>query len=294
VSPSKTTCAVLFVDISGSTRLYETIGDEQALARVGRSLAMLSRVCADCAGKVVKTAGDGAMCMFETADAALRASRLMQEKSAEQVDPGAPGLSIHIGCHFGPVLEKAGDLFGDTVNLAARVAGLAKSGQIITTADTVARLSPALAERTRKLDGVPVKGKREAVTIYEFLWQDSDELTALSTRIDHGHAAQLTLAHEDRTWRFDGPGELTLGRDGACDIAVGDRKASRVHARVERRRDRFVLVDHSSNGTWVQIAGEAEVVVLRREELMLRGRGLIGLGHSPLDGQGAPVQFVCA
>jgi hypothetical protein len=141
---------------------------------------------------------------------------------------------------------------------------------------------------------VPVKGKREAVTIYEFLWQDSDELTALSTRIDHGHAAQLTLAHEDRTWRFDGPGELTLGRDGACDIAVGDRKASRVHARVERRRDRFVLVDHSSNGTWVQIAGEAEVVVLRREELMLRGRGLIGLGHSPLDGQGAPVQFVCA
>jgi len=291
--PSKATCAVLFVDISGSTRLYETIGDEQALARVGRSLAMLSGVCADCGGKVIKTAGDGAMCMFETADAALRASRLMQEKTAEQLEPGAPGLGIHIGCHFGPVLENAGDLFGDTVNLAARVAGLAKSGQIITTADTVARLSPALAERARKLDGVPVKGKRKAVMIFEFLWQDSDDLTALSTRIVEGRAASLTLAYEGRTWRFEGPGELTLGRDGTCDVAVGDRKASRLHARVERRRDKFVLVDQSSNGTWVQIAGETEVVVLRREELMLRASGLIGLGHSPADGQGAPVKFSC-
>jgi len=293
MSPNHAICAVLFVDISGSTRLYETLGDEQALARVGRSLAMLSRVCADCAGKVIKTAGDGAMCMFETADAALRAASLMQEKTSEQLEPGAPGLDIHIGCHFGPVLENAGDLFGDTVNLAARVAGLAKSGQIITTADTVAHLSPVLAERTRKLDGVPVKGKREMVTIFEFLWQDTDELTALSTRIDQGRAARLTLVYEDRNWRFEGPGELTLGRDGTCDIAVGDRKASRLHARVERRRDRFVLIDHSSNGTWVQIAGEPEVVVLRREELMLRASGLIGLGHSPLDDQGAAVQFDC-
>jgi len=294
MSPSHATRAVLFVDISGSTRLYETLGDEQALARVARSIAMLCRVCADCDGKVVKTAGDGAMCVFETADAALRASRLMQEKSAEQVDLDEPGLSIHIGCHFGPVLETGADLFGDTVNLAARVAGLAKSGQIITTADTVARLSPALAERTRRLDVVPVKGKRAVVTIYEFLWQDTDELTALSTRIDQRRSSQLTLVHEERTWRFEGPGELTLGRDGTCDIAVGDRKASRLHARVERRRDRFVLIDQSSNGTWVQVAGEPEVVVLRREELMLRARGLIGLGHSPLDDQGAPVQFVCA
>lgn len=294
MSPSQANCAVLFVDISGSTRLYETLGDHEALARVGRTIALLAKVCAECGGRVIKTAGDGAMCMFETADAALRASRLMQEKCAEQLEPGTPGLGIHVGCHFGPVLENAGDLFGDTVNLAARVAGLAKSGQIITTADTVARLSPALAERARKLDGVPVKGKRDAVTIFEFLWQaDSDELTALGTRVDQGRAARLALAYEGRTWRFEGPGELSFGRDGACDVVVGDRKASRLHGRIERRRDKFVLIDQSSNGTWVQFTGEAEVVVLRREELMLRGSGLIGVGHSPADGEGAPLTFSC-
>jgi len=293
MTPTHATGAVLFVDISGSTRLYETLGDEQALARVGRSLALIARVCEECGGKVIRTTGDGALCMFETADAALRASRLMQEKTDQQQEPGEPGLGIHIGCHFGPLLASGGDLYGDTVNLAARVAGLAKVGQIITTADTIDKLSPALAEQARKLDRVPVKGKQEAVTIFEFLWQDSDELTAYGTRPDYGLAARIVLRYEGREWRFEGPGDLSFGRDGACDVVVGDRKASRQHARIERRRDKFVLADHSSNGTWVWFAGETENVVLRREELMLRASGLIGLGHSPTDGQGAPVEFSC-
>jgi class 3 adenylate cyclase len=287
------TRAVLFVDLSGSTQLYETIGDERALAMVDRLLSMIARVCVDCSGRVVKNTGDGAMCMFETADAALRASRLMQEKTEEQHEPGQPGLGIHIGCHFGAVLEKDGDLYGDTVNLAARVAGLAKVTQVITTADTVAMLSGALAERTRQILSVPVKGKQKAVTIFEFLWRDTEDLTALGTRSEHGRITRLVLRYEGREWRFEGPGEFSIGRDGGCDIVVGDRKASRQHARIERRRDKFVLADHSSNGTWVRFAGEAEVVVLRREELMLRASGIIGLGHSPADAEGAPVEFTC-
>jgi hypothetical protein len=191
------------------------------------------------------------------------------------------------------VLEKDGDLYGDTVNLAARVAGLAKVTQVITTADTVGMLSGALAERTRQILSVPVKGKQKAVTIFEFLWRDTEDLTALGTRSEHGRITRLVLRYEGREWRFEGPGEFSIGRDGGCDIVVGDRKASRQHARIERRRDKFVLADHSSNGTWVRFAGEAEVVVLRREELMLRASGIIGLGHSPADAEGAPVEFTC-
>jgi class 3 adenylate cyclase len=292
-SPLQAEGAVLFADISGSTRLFETLGDERAAACVGRALGILARVCADCGGRVIRTTGDGALCLFETADAALSASRLMQEKTEQQQDLDEPHPGIHIGCHFGPLLESAGDLYGDAVNLAARVAGLAQAGQVITTADTVARLSPALAERTRKLDLVPVKGKRTAVTIYEFLWRDVEDITVLGTRTESGRAAHLLLRYEGREWRFEGPGELSLGRDHACDIVVGGRKASRRHARIERRRDRFVLADHSSNGTWVQFSGETEVVVVRREELLLRASGLIGFGHHPDDEQDAPVAFFC-
>lgn len=290
--PKQAAGAVLFADISGSTRLYETLGDELAVERVGNSLALLARVCNDCGGRVIRTTGDGALCLFGTADAALRASRLMQEKTDEQRELG-PGPGIHIGCHFGPVIEQAGDLYGDAVNLAARVAGLAKVGQIVTTEDTFNMLSPELAQRARKLIRVSVKGKQAPVTIFEFLWRDSEDITALSTFTDHGRAVRLVIQYESREWHFEGPGELSIGRDDGCDIVVGDRKASRRHARVERRRNNFVLVDQSSNGTWVQVSGEAEETVLRRDELILRASGVIGLGHSPADEQGAPLAFTC-
>lgn len=293
MNPTHSNLAVMFVDISGSTRLYETLGDVRALARVGLSLELVSRVCEDSGGRVVKTMGDGAMCVFGSADAALRASRLMQEKNAEQQDPGEPGLGIHIGCHYGPVLEKAGDVYGDTVNLAARVAGLAKVGQIITTADTAAKLPPDLASRARRLHSAPVKGKQEAIEICDFLWQDSDDLTHFATGTDHGRIVRLVLRYEGRELRYEGPEELELGRDASCQVVVADRKASRKHARIERRRDKFVLSDHSSNGTWVRFTGEPDGIILRREETILRASGLICFGHVLDEAEGAPVEFSC-
>jgi predicted component of type VI protein secretion system len=77
-----------------------------------------------------------------------------------------------------------------------------------------------------------------------------------------------------------------------CDIVVADSKTSRSHARVEKRRDKFVLVDHSSNGTFVALGNEPEVC-LRREELMLRGRGRIGLGHRTSEAEATVVEFSC-
>jgi hypothetical protein len=60
---------------------------------------------------------------------------------------------------------------------------------------------------------------------------------------------------------------------------VADRKASREHARIERRRDKYVLVDVSSNGTFLTFHGGQEMA-LRREEVVLHGRGSISFGHS--------------
>lgn len=72
---------------------------------------------------------------------------------------------------------------------------------------------------------------------------------------------------------------IVLGRDASCNIAVADRMASRNHARIERRRDKFYLVDQSTNGTYVVIADEPEIA-LRREEIMLRGEGRVAFGRS--------------
>ena len=73
---------------------------------------------------------------------------------------------------------------------------------------------------------------------------------------------------------------------------IGDRLASRQHARIERRRDKFVLVDQSSNGTFVTVDGEPEIQ-LRREEMILRGRGRISFGHGHDPALGETLAFAC-
>jgi class 3 adenylate cyclase len=292
--PASQLCTVLFVDISGSTRLYEELGDAQALARVESCLRLLQRAADEFQGRVIKTTGDGLMCAFAEADAGLQAARAMQVRVLEQSALGGPALGIHVGCHYGAVVESAGDLYGDSVNVAARVAGLAKVGQIITTSEAVARLGASTREKVRLLDRVAVKGKREPVEIYEFVWQDSEELTTLGTRFAEDRVPRLKLVFAERELWFDGAGggSVTLGRDAICDIVIGDRKTSRQHAKIEKRRDKFVLADHSSNGTYVAIAGEPEVC-LRREEVMLRSRGRVGLGHRTTDAEATVVEFFC-
>lgn len=284
----------MFVDVGGSTALYESLGDEQALARVERCLAILTRVAEELGGRVVKSTGDGLMCAFINAEAAIHAGRVMHERIAAQQASGGPALGIHIGCHFGPVIESAGDIFGDSVNVAARVAGLAKVGQIITTEETIGQIPPAMRDRARSLDRVSVKGRSTLLTVYEVLWQETSDLTMLGTRNEAEHVARLVLRHEGREVALGGagPSAVTLGRDSSCDLVVADPRASRQHAKIEQRRDKFVLADHSSNGTWVRIAGEHEVV-LRREELMLRANGRIAFGHRTSDPNALVVEFLC-
>jgi class 3 adenylate cyclase len=286
--------AILFVDISGSTQLYEQLGDAQAHARVETCLRLLQRVTEEVGGRVVKSTGDGLMCAFDDAAPALQAACSMHVRVFEQRALGGPALAIHVGCHFGPTIESAGDFYGDAVNVAARVAGVAKVGQIIATQDVVARLDRALRDKTRMLDRVPVKGKREPLEIHEFVWQDSEELTMLGTRMTEERVPRLRLSFAGQELWFDGSGTgaVTLGREATCDIVLHDPKASRQHAKIERRRDKFVLVDNSSNGTFVAIPGEGEIA-LRREELILRLRGRFALGHRTSDPEATVVEFSC-
>src|SRR5258706_11404488 len=91
--------------------------------------------------------------------------------------------------------------------------------------------------------------------------------------------ARLGLGHGGKEI-IGAPGRepITLGRESSSDVVIADRKASREHARIELRRDKFVLVDVSSNGTFVTFHGESEMAV-KREEVLLRGRGSISFGH---------------
>lgn len=273
--------AVLFADIAGSTSLYETLGDAQAKAMIDECLDAMCTVIARHAGRVIKTIGDEIMCAFPDADRGHLAATDMQLKVAGLPTVSGVKRSIRIGFHAGAVIEERGDVFGDTVNTAARMLGLARGNQIITTLSTVERLSPMLRESTRRIAALTIKGKADDINVCEVIWQSGDDLTMVTLSSDESAAQiELHLTHGAQKLVLEHAGAgIVLGRDASCQIVIADRKASRLHARIERRRDKFFLVDQSTNGTFISFAGEAEIG-LRREEVMLRGQGRIVFGHS--------------
>jgi adenylate cyclase len=290
---ASTELAVLFADVSGSTRLYETLGDERALATVGHCVQLMREACDGHAGRVVKTIGDEVMAVFPLADQAAQAAAAMQARVTADCASGEQRLAIRVGFHFGPALEAGGDVFGDSVNVASRLAGIAQASQVITSGGTAAMLSPWLQSRTRALAALTVKGKSHDLDVCELLWRDSNEdLTTLSTRV-LVPLARLQVRHGDRELVLDDRHPtLTLGRDAQNDIVIADRLASRMHAHIERRRDRFLIVDHSSNGTFVTQDGEPEIP-LRREEFVLRGHGRISFGHALATDPRETVDYAC-
>ena len=293
MNQTSTDLAILFADVSGSTRLYETLGDAEARAIVERCLAVVADVCKAHDGQVIKTIGDEMMTTFASADHAARAARDIQNRIAAMRASTGTAVSMHVGFHFGPVIANDGDVHGDAVNVAARMTDIAKGGQIITTSQTVTLLSIPLRAGTRDLDLLTIKGKQKDVGIFELLWQETaDDLTALSPR-RVARPQRVRLMHGTRMIEL---GETTaifaLGRDATNDVVIADRLASRMHARIERRRDNFILVDHSSNGTYVRVDSEPEIM-LRREEWRLRGHGFCSFGHPHEQDPTEVLEFQC-
>ena len=274
--------AVLFADLAGSTSIYETLGDTAAKAMIDECLTLMRAATARHGGRVVKTIGDELMCVFPDADRGSMAAVEMQSSVAALPTVGGVRRSIRVGMNAGPLIEADGDVFGDTVNTAARMTGFAKGDQIITSRATVDRMSPVVRGTTRMIAALAVKGKGDDVEIYEVLWSEADDLTTMAPASSEQPVAtgSLHLTHGEQQIVLEGHGaRAVIGRDASCQIVLSDKKASRVHARIERRRDKYFLVDQSSNGTFVTFVGEAEIA-LRREEVMLRGQGCIVFGHS--------------
>ena len=275
--------AILFADIAQSTHIYETLGDKVAKNLIDASIALLANVAAQHQGTVIKTIGDEIMCTFPTANDAVEAAVKMHQALENMPFPEKPGYgppNIYIGIQFGPVIKEGGDVFGDAVNVAARMVSLAKQRQIITTEDTLKLLSEERQAFTRCIDKITVKGKSGLLRIYEVIWEAQD-ITVMGTQIPEAKTVEtyLDLTFQGQTIRLDeNRPSATLGRQKHNDVVVDDRRASRSHARIEYNRGRFTLVDQSSNGTMVRIQGEKDVL-LKRDEIQLLGRGVIGLGR---------------
>jgi adenylate cyclase len=281
--------AVMFADVCDSTTIYESLGDARALDAINRLFVLLKEKVAAHGGSIVKSLGDGLVCQFGDAEGAFNAACEMQE-AASTADAGdGPKLSIKVAFNWGAVVTEGGDVFGDTVNVCARLAGLAGADQVLTTQETVAALSELARGRSRELYPVKVRGRVEEVSVCEVLWREDPDVTEAFSRSQLNAAIAkdwvLKIAYGGEIVVLDLAGSVRLGRDKGNDVVVASAKASRIHARIYGRGGNFVIADQSSNGTYVAIDGSTRELTLRREEAVLGERGFIGLG-GPAAGSG--------
>jgi class 3 adenylate cyclase len=273
-----TPLAVLFAQLSGSAVLFESLGNSGAADAINGALAGLRAAVERHRGSVVKTVGDQLIAHFESADLALQGASAMQASMRGRSD----GLAVKVGFTVGPVIQEKQDIFGDTVNLAARLASMANPRQILTTRQAVDRLSAFLRSTCRSLYTTTVKGKTEKIPVFEAIWHQDKGTTAAGDPSAYMRLkpATLKLSCRGKTWNMDeGRDALAAGRDPDCDIIVAGDKVSRHHVRIFLRQGKFVVADQSANGSYVRMQHRAEIH-LHREEFILLGRGSIGLGQS--------------
>ena len=244
---------VLFAEVSG--------------APTAQGLKVLGMAAELSGGRVLHQHANGVLALFSTPDAAAAAAARMHAY-AQALPPVNPKLDVRIGFHAGPVAQRNDDIFGDTVNLALQLAGEAKSGEILTSPETASGLAPAVQELVR-----PARRMRELV------WQNAVNQIVAARRATAAGLSVLRLTYRGSTVvrRRDGD-TVTLGRDPECDLRVDETPASRRHCTIERRGAAFILRDHSTNGTFVTVAGQTEVH-LHGQELPLGKPGVFALGQ---------------
>ncbi|MFO7714467.1 adenylate/guanylate cyclase domain-containing protein [Desulfosarcina sp.] len=284
---------ILFADIAGSTRLYDTFGDFKARELISSCLSQLKELVLENEGTVIKTIGDEVMCTFLTPNHAAETARQMNEEIS--FDPAMVQANIHlrIGFHHGEVICEPTDVFGEAVNVAARMVALAKSDQIITNRETLSLMKLPLRRRARIVDRTRVRGKDDIMEIHELIWGKPEQMT-MSTSFTEEIIAALASEKDFLQIRYlkqrilvdhERP-ILTMGRGIANHLVINDPLVSRMHARIELQRNRFMLIDQSTNGTFLRELGQ-DPILLRRDAFQLEGEGLIGLGQKV--GQDSPL-----
>ncbi|MDR2689185.1 MAG: adenylate/guanylate cyclase domain-containing protein [Azoarcus sp.] len=292
--------AVLFADLVGSTGLFEEKGNVVATEVITNCTRALGQHFTSKGGQVVKYLGDGLLVLFDdgvdAVDAAAHTRDFLYDFNLKY--HGNIMLGLKIGIEYGQVIEQGGDCYGDAVNVAARLGERAESSEVLLGETLYACLPESKRALCHSLDRIVIKGKADPFQVWRFDWQSSTESTlttpfelfrermdvALTQRIDidlRGRHLQLLPS--------DGP--LVVGRNQDCGLVVDDSRVSRRHARITWIGGQCTLADFSSNGTWVRFGTEKTSVILKRDNCVLHGQGIIGLGSAPEDFTTATLSF---
>lgn len=279
--PSRTFATVMIADVCQSTLLFDRLGDERAARLVASALQRARSLAEARGGQVLRSKGDDVLCLFEDSADALLAAQAIHAAAKKVTRPRGPACAMKIGIHCGEFLIEDGQLFGDTVNVAARLSQEAKGGQTLLSSEVKNLAEGMPQEAFRALSEISLKGKPNAVSLYELLDPDDrDEITQLGEQaLFQSASSRLTLRFQSRERVLDYRlTRFVLGRSPECDLVLSHPLVSRHHAEIRYHNGCFLLRDYSTNGTFLIAAGDSRM--LHHAEATMRGAGTLFLGRT--------------
>jgi len=271
--------AVLLADVVGSTPLYERIGDDAALQQVSDCLDAMREIVAWHGGDFIYSKGDDVLSLFERPEAALTAVCQISSQLAKWP------LSARIGLHFGAVIRARGALFGDVVNVTARLSSTANPGEVLISQSFFEALSAGSRSALRLLDKMAFKGRQDLFDVYTLGSDDGlgTHIASRGTFVDRRSAPprqiNLVIRYGDQLRSCRNNEFVTIGRSPECNIVVQRPWVSRHHATLTISNGKARLIERSSSGTFVSMGPDHDEVFVRREDILLFGSGVISPGQ---------------
>lgn len=288
---------ILYADISGSTRLYRTLGTEEAKHQLERCVKRMERSIESFKGTLVTPSFDEMVATFPDADDVLQAALDMQRRIADLPPVSGIRLTIRIGVHFGMVKDGPEGITGSAAEIGKSLLNLAGAGQIITCDLTSRALSKNYQENLFPIADMSLStpaGDSQLFEVKERAGRTSFRPTATATSSTPHLQERLFVRIDGKAYVVDNAApRMSFGRDKECSHTLHGSKASRHHAVIEKRgRSGFVLVDQSTNGTYLKIEDAGELK-LQQGEAVIAGSGKIGFGHSTdIEGDVVEVELI--
>jgi hypothetical protein len=292
-------------EIVGGVRLSSRLGEKESEHAIVRCLKRLERAGEGFRGRLLDSSKNGCVnFIFQSSEEACLASIEMQRRAADIPSVAGVKLNIRIALLAAANEEKAALDVGKLLELSL-------PNQILCDRQTLLEVAANVGLKARDLHQELSLGDDETPTqVMELLWHESEEedmpATLTSTMLLEqesttsevgipvsipGGQVRLRVRYGDKDIVLDEKTPfITLGREHHNDIVVDDLRASRQHARIERRGGRYCLVDMSTNGTFVTHVGDPEVF-LRKDSLPLRGTGILCFGASARDPDAKKLKF---
>ena len=218
---------VLFTDLVGSTATASRVGPERAEQLRVEHFRLFRAAIRPHLGREVKNLGDGMMVVFSSVSAAIGAATSLQQvfDARNRDAPSGERFDLRVGVAAGDAFEEAGDFFGPPVVEAARLCATASGGQILTSAQSLARLDTRESVDVQDLGSLELKGLPDVVDVFAIVWQPLLDTAELSYGVASLHVeGDLRVGLPERLTAS--PGAIFAGRSTQCERWLDAWKAA--------------------------------------------------------------------